>query len=172
MSIQLILIGFHVLMAVLGAVLIVCSVLVGGVTGFVMMAAIAVMAALYVGWVYKGYSLARNPGAKLAWFQKPVWNSLLLIARNMKWQGYDKRFKGRVVIDKRMAPIVDDQLPLLDGLTKAQVLDLEGTLITDSGLRHLYGLENLHCLVVRRTKVTPEAIFRLQQSNPKMWVWY
>ncbi|MEM7456373.1 MAG: hypothetical protein AAF456_18650, partial [Planctomycetota bacterium] len=132
-SINLILVGFHLLVAVLTAILILCSLLVGGTMGILLLGCVLLAGGFYLAWVIKGYSLARNPRAKLAWFQKPVWNSVLLVARNMKWQGYDKRFNGRVVIDKRMAPIVDDPLAMLDGLTKAQGRDREGPWMSVSG---------------------------------------
>ena len=130
------------------------------------------MAMLYGGMVFKGYQFGRVPAASLAWFQRPFWNSILHFARMMNWQGYDARYKGRGIIDKRGVPVADAELPAIDNLNRCQVLDLEGTLVTDRGLRALYGLNHLHCLVLRKTDVTHEGVFRLQQANPKVWIWY
>ncbi len=126
----------------------------------------------YMGMVFKGYQLASNPEAKLAWFQKPFWYGILLFARRLKWQGYDTRYKGRLILDLRNEPVSDDNVMSIKGLKKCSVLDLEGTKISDETLRELYGQSNLHCLVVRRTFVTHEGVVRLQQANPNLWIWY
>ncbi len=170
-SFNYVLYGFHILVGVLAAVLLSCALVVGGITGVALGILLAVFGGMYVFCVIASYSLARNPGARVPIVLKPMWNLLLSMARRSNWQGYDARFKGRLIIDKRKAPIVDGQIPELEGLPQCQVLDLEGTLVTDAGLKYLYGLSNLHCLVVRKTRVTQEGVVRLQQSNPKMWVW-
>ena len=95
-----------------------------------------------------------------------------MFCRRVNWQGYDSRNKGRGIINKRGAPIGDQQIAELENLHRCQVLDLEKTLISDAGLRSFYGLQNLHCLVLRKTNVTAEGVFRLQQANPKLWIWY
>ncbi len=171
-SIQMIELGLHCMLGILAAIIVVASLLVGGFGGKLAIGLVIVCAFFYMGFIYKGHQLTKNPRAKLAWFQKPLWNLVLYAARSMKWSAYDSRYKGRVIVDKRNAPIVDEKVPYLEGLGKCQVLDLEGTLITDKGLRHLYGLSNLHCLVLRKTKVTHEGVLRLQQANPRLWIWY
>ena len=171
-SIQLIGAVLHVLLGLLACILLLAAILVGGVGGIVGMFVIFLCAAIYVGLIFKGYQLTRNPRAKLAWFQKPIWNLILWFARKLNWQGYDSTFKGRPIIDQRNSPIVDEKIPHLEGLNQCHVLDLEGALITDKALRHFYGLSNLHCLVLRKTKVTHEGVVRLQQANPRLWIWY
>ena len=90
----------------------------------------------------------------------------------MKWQNYDERYKGRKIIDCRGEGITDDKLRELEDISLCEVLDLEQTPVTDQGLRQLYGLPNLHCLVLRKTFVTHDGVFRLQQTHPKLWIWY
>ena len=166
-------IGMHLMAGFMTLIMIVFSVLILEMPWSLIVALMTVMCAmLYLGMVYKGYQFMRVPGAKLAWFQKPFWNSALVFARMLNWQGYDSRFKGRGIIDKRGVPVSDSEIPAIDNLGRCQVLDLEGTLVTDRGLRPLYGLQNLHCLVLRKTGVTDEGVFRLQQANPKLWIWY
>ncbi len=126
----------------------------------------------YILCVHKAWQLTRNPRARLNFWQRPFWNLLLHLGRMFKWQKYDKQYAGRTIINLRNAPIVDDKVPYLEDLNKCQVLDLENTLITDKGLLPLYGLTQLQCLVVRRTGVTHEGVFRLQQANPRLWIWY
>lgn len=144
----------------------------GGIAGWGLVGLIGMLFGLYLALVLKGHQLARNPHARLAWYQKPLWNGVLFLARRMNWQAYDERFKGRTIIDRRGEGITDANIPELENLGLCEVLDLERTPITDAGLRHLYGLQNLHCVVLRRTGVTHEGVFRLQQTHPKIWVWY
>lgn len=125
----------------------------------------------FIAWMIKAHQMSVNPRARLSFWQRPFWNAVLWFARAMKWEKYDSRLNGRVVIDLRNAPIVDDRIPEIEGLKKCQVLDLENTMITDRGLLHLYGLPHLQCLVVRKTKVSPEAVARLQQANRRLWIW-
>ena len=171
-SVRMLEIGLHCMLGVLAFIVTLSFALLGG--GYRVFGIAFVIAAglLYVGFIYKGHQIAKNPKAKLAWFQKPFWNALLHVCRKLGWTKYDSRLKNRLIIDLRNAPIVDQKVPHLEGLTKCSVLDLEGTMITDDALKHLYGLKHLHCLIVRRTSVTHEGVIRLQQSNPRMWVWY
>ena len=144
------------------------AVLVGEILWAVILACVLVV---YVLAVFKAWQLTKNPRARLNFWQRPFWNLVLLTARILKWQKYDNRYAGRKIINLRNAPIVDEKVAYLEDLSKCQVLDLENTLITDKGLVPLYGLNQLHCLVIRRTAVTQEGIFRLQQANPRLWIW-
>ena len=116
--------------------------------------------------------LARVPGARLPFYLKPFWNLLLYLARSQNWQKYDSTLKDRVIIDVRDEPFGDRELLGLDNLNIAEVLDAQGTDITDNALAAMHGLKHLRCLVLRKTHVTHEAVFRLQQSIPKCWIWY
>ena len=127
---------------------------------------------LYVGLVLKGHQFLVDPHAQLAWFQKPFWNLILVVARMMNWQKYDARYKGRKVITMHDRRFGDQELADLEGLDACQVLDLEGTCVSDRGLKELYRLKHLHCLVLRGTRVTHQGAFRLQQSFPRLWIWY
>jgi hypothetical protein len=140
--------------------------------GVVMVVLIGLALALYVALVVQGHRLAKDPHARLAWFQLPFWNILLWLARRGNWQSYDQRFEGRMIIDRRGEGFTDQHISGLEGLSKCEVLDLEGTLITDQGLHQLYGLPNLHCIVLKKTNVTHEGVFRLQQAHSKVWIWY
>lgn len=144
------------------------AVLVGEILWAVILACVFVV---YVLAVFKAWQLTKNPRARLNFWQRPFWNLVLSVARILNWQKYDNRYAGRKIINLRNAPIVDEKVAYLEDLGNCQVLDLENTLITDKGLVPLYGLNQLHCLVVRRTAVTQEGIFRLQQANPRLWIW-
>lgn len=128
--------------------------------------------AFYGGIVYKAYQFTRNPRARIAWFQKPFWYLVLLLARSGKWENYDQRLTDRRIIKIKDPGFTDGELPQVPEIRNVQVLDLENTLITDKGIAMLYRLEHLQCVVLRRTHVSHDAVFRLQQTFPKLWIWY
>jgi hypothetical protein len=147
------------------------SFLYGGTAGYIVLAIATAFLIVFLLMVVQSLRISRDPTARLG-ILSLFWNGLLFIARQLNWQGYDARFNGRLIINRRNAPVTDDNIPELEGLAKCQVLDLEKTMITDAGLRHLYSLSNLCCLVVRKTRVTHEGVVRLQQTNRHLWIWY
>jgi hypothetical protein len=140
--------------------------------GILLVMLILMVAGIYAGMAINGHRLATSPYAKLGWFQKPFWYGLLVFARLLKWQAYDSNLKGRQIIDLRNQPVTDHQIPKIDNIASCEVLDLEGTQISDEGLKHLLALKALKCLVVRKTDVTREAVLRLQQSRRRLWIWH
>ncbi|MCH2178656.1 MAG: hypothetical protein MK106_07615 [Mariniblastus sp.] len=147
------------------------ALLVGGIGGIVAAVCLTLGFVFYILAVVKAWQLTKDPRARLSFLQRPFWNLLLFGARLLRWEKYDAQYTGRKIINLRNAPIVDAKVAYIEDLKKCQVLDLENTLITDDGLEPLYGHKHLHCLVVRRTAVTPEGVFRLQQANPRLWIW-
>ena len=170
--------GSHLALGTLGLALVGLAIIsllgfaLGSFGGVALLVTLFAMAGLYAGLVYKGHQFLRDPHAKLAWFQVPFWYLMLVISRAMNWQAYDKSLKGRKIITMRGKQFGDNEIADLPGLKACQVLDLEGTSITDQGLLQFYQLNHLQCLVLRRTNVTHEGVFRLQQSCPRLWVWY
>lgn len=177
-SIGVIAMAAHVLIGMLLAVLAVLSISMimgfgpGPGLGTAALIFVAVMAFLYVGNVVKAYQFLRDPKSRLAWFQKPFWLLMLYLARRMGWAGYDSRLKGRKIITVRDRQFGDKDILGLEGLAKCQVIDLEGTLVTDDGLLELYLLKHLQVVVLRKTNVTHEGVQRFQQSFPRIWIWY
>ena len=55
----------------------------------------------------------------------------------------------------------------LKGLTKLEILRLNNTQITDSGLEHLKGVTNLKYLELTGTQVTDAGVAELQKALPK-----
>lgn len=145
---------------------------IGPLGGTLLLIADCMAVMFYIGIIYKGHQFLRNPNAQLAWFQKPFWNLMLRVSRMMKWEGYDSGLKDRRVIKVRERLFRDHEILDLEGIKTCQVLDLQGTGVTDRGLLDLYGLTHLRCVILKRTKVTHEAVFRLQQSFPRLWIWY
>ncbi len=140
--------------------------------GIVILTMVALLTALYCGLIFKGYQFQRDPRARLSWFQKPFWNFVLMCARMTNWQGYDSRLKGRKIIKSRDSMFGDIELVEHPDLKNCSVLDVQGTRVSDRGLKELYRLKHLRVVVVKGADVSHEAIFRLQQSVPRLWIWY
>lgn len=140
--------------------------------GIVFLTFAMMVLAFYGGIVYKAYQFTSNPRARIAWFQKPFWNFVLLLARIGKWENYDQRLTDRRVIKIKDPEFTDQELPRVSEIRNVQVLDLENTQVSDKGIAILYRLEHLQCVVLKRTHVSQDAIFRLQQTFPKLWIWY
>ncbi|MFK7767133.1 MAG: hypothetical protein AB8B55_07915 [Mariniblastus sp.] len=168
----------HIMLGFLGLLLVGAGIIcltglgLGVFGGVVILTGVGLATALYCGLVFKGYQFQNDPRARLAWFQKPFWNFILMVARLMKWQAYDSRLKGRTIIRSRDKMFGDYELADHPDLKNCSVLDLQGTRVTDRGLLELYRLKHLRCVVLRKTSVSHEAIFRLQQSLPRLWIWY
>ncbi len=141
---------------------------VGGVLLFLTVAATC----FYFGVIYKSRQFMHKPVAQLAWFQKPFWRLMLFFARFNKWQRYDQALQGRRVITVRDRMFGDNDLMEHKDIKSVQVLDIQGTNLTDKGLLHLYDLKHLQCVVLRKTNVSPEAVFRFQQTFPRLWIWF
>ena len=131
-----------------------------------------VISVVYLAFAFKGYQFVMQPGAQLAWFQKPFWNIILSLARGKNWRDYDARLSNRTVVTADDPRLSDVDLFDLPEIRQAQVLDLENTQITDEGLKSLYQLSKLECLVLRKTQVTPAEVYRFQQTFPTVWIWF
>ena len=139
-----------------------------GLVRVALFAALLAAAFFYIALVVKSYQFLRSPHARLAWFQRPFWNFILWSCRRREWASNI----DRVVIDKRGVPVTDEELDKIENLKDVGVLDLEGTLVTDDAFRFFYRMDRLQCLVLRGTNVSHESVFRLQQTKPKLWIWY
>ncbi len=144
----------------------------GGANFPLALAFIGIVTGFYALIVIKTKQLARKPAVPVPFYLKPFWNLILILARSMDWQRYDSMLDGRKIIDVRGENFGDRELLALPDLHVCEVLDAESTDVTDHGLAHMHGLKYLRCLVLRRTHVTPEGVFRLQQAIPKCWIWY
>lgn len=143
------------------------AIMIGGPAGMIAMMFAIPLVAVYIYvtsfWVKQNTVTA----VPLAFWQKPFWNLLLVYLRRNHWQGR----RAEEIIDCRNQSIDDQQVQILPNLSKALVLDLQGTEITDAGLHSLQGLKNLRYIVVRDTQVSDEGVFRLQQELPRAWIW-
>ena len=142
------------------------------VAGLAALLFVAVINVVYLAFAFKGYQFLMQPGAQLAWFQKPFWNLILGLARGKNWRDYDARLSNRVVVTADDPRLTDADLFDLPEIRRAQVLDLENTQISDTGLKSLYQLNKLECLVLRNTQVTAAEVYRFQQTFPTVWIWF
>ena len=140
--------------------------------GLVILLFVTMFAIVYLAFTFKGYQFVMQPGAQLAWFQKPFWNAILSLARGKNWRDYDARLSNRIVVTAENPGLDDADIFDLPDIRRAQVLDLESTQVTDAGLKSLYQLTKLECLVLRKTQVTAAEVYRFQQTFPTVWIWF
>lgn len=157
----------------LGLLVAVLSLISGSIVGgLIALVFVITLLLTYLSTTIKAYQFLRNPRTQLGFFQKPFWNFILWLARRGNWENYDQRLKGRRVVKVNERGFTDAQLETVEGIRTAQVLDLENTQVSDRCVAVLYRLEHLQCLVLRKTNVTHDAVVRLQQTFPKLWIWY
>jgi hypothetical protein len=101
-----------------------------------------------------------------------IWSILLGIERIIGWRQLTWPFKAVKSLTLTDPSFHDGELPDLSGLNELEALDLEGTGVSDEGLRYLSNLKQLQFLVIRRTKVTSDGASRLQRDLPNCLVWY
>ena len=162
--------GMFILMVLFSLVVIAWGVLSTSVVGS-LAAALSAFVLIFVCLVFQvTRTIAVDNNASLG-VLAPFWEATLFLARLNDWEKYDPQLKGRKVIDLRKTPTNDEQLVSVTGLRECQVIDLENSDITDRGLLHLYPLTRLRCLVLKNTNVTREAVTKLQQHRPVLWIW-
>jgi hypothetical protein len=101
-----------------------------------------------------------------------LWSVLLIIQRAAGWRLPKWPFPKTRVLTLHDPTFDDRDLSELDGLEGFEVLDLEGTQITDAGLLHLADLKKLRFVVLRKTRVTPGGVGRLQRALRRAWIWH
>lgn len=121
---------------------------------------------------YRWRQLVADPRLQLTGFFKSMWNFLLKFNRKRNWKRMFDNDSNRKVLDLRRERIVNVDLREREDIAESHVLDLEGQLIDDEGLSYLHGRNNILFLVVKRTRVTPEGVFQLQQTIPRAWIWH
>ncbi len=88
------------------------------------------------------------------------WSS---IARNPKKEG--------AIITSRGGQFSDDFLAALETPDVVEVLDIPGTMVTDTGILYLQTFPGLKALVIQNCDVSNEAIDTLQQRNKALVIW-
>lgn len=169
-AVQSLVLAAHSFVAIVLIILVTAAFGLGGGAAWIVLIAAVVFASIYLHLVLASRRIARRPPARLNVWQRFLWNLVLFVYRMRGWRPGNSAFTWRV-LDIKNRPFDDRQITSLPNLTSVQVLDLEGTGLTDAGLLKLQGLKGLQRLVVRRTNVTQEAVFALQQRLPQTWIW-
>ena len=116
--------------------------------------------------------IGREQPPKLVAWQKFGWSMILHWLRIFSWKVPTSQLQHPVVVDLRGQDLSDTDLASLKNVNKADVIELDGVPIGDAGIRYLRGLQNLKYLVLRNTRVSDEAVYRLQQTIPRCWIWH
>ena len=165
-SLALLATAIYVLFGVLAAMCGLAGLMIGGPLIILVAMVIAPFAICGVYMMQYWIRMNSKPAVPLQFWQRVPWEFLLSHLRSNSWN----RSKDKIV-DLSDQKMYDSEIATTPGIGRAEVVDLEGTELTDEGLLQLYQFRQIRCLVVRYTKVTPEGVFRLQQHNRKMWIW-
>ena len=99
-----------------------------------------------------------------------LWRTVLFFGRGLEWKTFGGQ--ARVACKRRGHEFGDSDLAQLADLRGFQVLDLEATGVTDAALDTLQSCSSLQFLVLRKTSVTPDGVWQLQQAIPETCIWY
>lgn len=101
-----------------------------------------------------------------------LWYAVLAVQRTIGWREARWPFRSTRALTLHDPTFTDADLAELNGLHDFETLDLEGTQVSNEGLRHLETMKHLRFLVFRRTQVTAAGVQRLQPALPQAWIWY
>ena len=107
----------------------------------------------------------RDPVSIFLWTLWLWWN------RTMGWRSPTAPYAPLRSLTLRDPQFSDVDLRESDEIANYEVLDLEGTGITDNGIHFLATQKQLRFVVLRRTKVTAAGLQRLQQALPDATLW-
>ena len=99
-----------------------------------------------------------------------LWLTVLFFGRSLGWRTFGGN--ARLNCDYRKPGFGDSDLVAIENLPHLQVLDLEGASISDAGLVHLEDHRQLEFLILRKTSVSADGVWRLQQTIPATCIWY
>ena len=104
--------------------------------------------------------------------QNFAWHCMLTIIRLFGWREPRWPFRKRNVLKIEDAEFSDNDLMNSKDLKDCQVLDLQGTKVSDRGIPYLTGLPELQFVILKKTQVTGTGAQLLQHASPTMWIWF
>jgi predicted RNA-binding Zn-ribbon protein involved in translation (DUF1610 family) len=144
-----------------------------GILGMLLTIPLILLVVMYVQVLFSWRQMVNNPLARPTWWLRFSWVLLLYFNRLFSWSNPFEPGRVFQLLDKRHAALVSDHdLHDMEGIEKAQILDLENQPISDQGLLYLHKRHRLRYIVLRKTHVTDEGVFHLQQALPKTWIWH
>jgi hypothetical protein len=162
--------AMHALVGLTLVIVVVLGFAGGGLGLLISLTGAAILLGLYVYALYDWRRIARQPAARLSWWQAAGWHVMLEVCRATRWRWLAGREPYKV-LDVRGQQLSESQLLGRGDLTEYHVIDAEGVPLTDAGLARMKGLRRLQRLVVRGSSASREALFRLQQDLPDAWIW-
>lgn len=104
--------------------------------------------------------------------EQAIWSSMLVVLRAIGWRSIAPPFSQFRMLDVRNTAFGDADLTSLKNPQEYEVLDLEGTRVTDAALPYMAAMPKLKFLSVRRTGVTEQGAWNLQRAKTDLWLWY
>lgn len=99
------------------------------------------------------------------------WWAILQFQRLSGWKLFHKSTVPLGVIERKTRDFDDAALDQMPELETTDVLDLQGSSVTDEGIAILRFYKNLKFLVVRDTNVTALGVKNLQYEFPELLIW-
>lgn len=99
------------------------------------------------------------------------WWAILQFQRLTGWKLFHQSTVPLSVAERKTREFDDAALDQMQELETIDVLDLEGSSVTDEGIRILRFYKNLKFLVVRDTQVTALGVKNLQFEFPELLIW-
>jgi len=101
-----------------------------------------------------------------------VWNWMLRRHQRRGWREASPPFRKRNAFVSHDREFNDQALGEVPNMEELEVLDLQGTGITDAALYHIQYCAALKYAVLRGTKVTAQGAKRLQVMKPDLYIWF
>ncbi len=99
------------------------------------------------------------------------WAIFLRAGRLLGWRRLSK-FKKRITWSTHDTSFNDERLGKRQDLQTCHVIDLQGTGVTNDGLKHFQFFPILEFLVLKNTNVTSDGVAQLQATIPETCIWY
>ena len=101
-----------------------------------------------------------------------LWSTWLSWQRMVNWRSGTAPYPPLRALTLRDPQFTDNDLRECEEITQYEVLDLEGTGISDTGCNFLATQKQLRFIVLRRTQVTAAGAQRLQKALPDANIWF
>ncbi len=132
--------------------------------GWAVLVALVVVYGVWIQWV-------RKQGG-LDYLGEKFWRAHLGFRRMTGWRAATALFKPMEQFTSHSPQFGDEQLAAIPNLELLEVLDLEGTSVTNQGLRQLTSCPRLRYVVLYRTRVKADGARKLQMAIPSANLWH
>lgn len=121
--------------------------------------------------LYASYHLLAHANRYFYRGKSFTWWLFLRVGRILGWRRLSG-FRKRTTWITHDPSFTDARLEAKTDLDDCHVIDMQGTGVSDEGLRHLEEMPFLEILILKNTNVTTAGVAKLQSTNPETCIWY